>query len=255
MANINIIGAGNVAWHISNALTNTNFEVQQIYSRNFSSAQQLANTFGYQAVNSIADFNDVTAIIVAVDDDQIENVAKQLGNVADTLVIHTSGSVSIDALLPHQNRAVLWLIESLRKDEKVAYKQIPAIVHYSNSYSNNLIYEIAKTISNVVHILADTERRALHLGAVMANNFTNHLFTLLKNFTASKDIDFTLLHPIINSTLQNAQQKDPFIMQTGPAIRNDKVTVDHHLKILQQNSNLEEIYTTFTKSIQHTHKA
>lgn len=253
MANINIIGAGNVAWHISNALTNTDFEVQQIFSRNFSSAQKMANTFGYQAVNALAYFKDAKAIIVAVDDDEIENVAKQLSNVGDTLVIHTSGSVSIDALLPHENRAVLWLIESLRKDEKIAYKKIPAIVHYSNSYSNNLIYEIAKTISNVVHILADTERRALHLGAVMANNFTNHLFTLLKKFSDEKNIDFNLLQPIINSTLYNAQQNNPLTMQTGPAIRNDETTIDHHLKILQQNANLKEIYNAFTKSIQNTH--
>lgn len=253
MAKINIIGAGNVAWHISNALTNTDFEVQQIYSRNFASAQQLANTFGYQAVNAIADFKDAKVIIIAVDDDQIESVAKQLGNVADTLVIHTSGSASIDALLPHQNRAVLWLIESLRKGEKVTYNQIPTIVHYSNAYSNNLVYEIAKNISNVVHILADTERRALHLGAVMANNFTNHLFTLLKNFTAEKNIDFSLLHPIINSTLYNAQQKDPFAMQTGPAIRSDKATINNHINILKQNQQLKEIYNTFTKSIQATH--
>lgn len=253
MAKINIIGAGNVAWHISNALTNTSFEVQQIYSRNFATAQQLANTFGYQAESTIANFNDAKAIIIAVDDDQIENVAQQLGNVGDTLIIHTSGSVSIDALMPHQNRAVLWLIESLRKDEKVSYKQIPAIVHYANSYSNNLVYEIAKSISNVVHILADTERRALHLGAVIANNFTNHLFTLLKNFTDSKNIDYSLLHPIINSTLHSAQQKDPFTMQTGPAIRNDKATIDCHLKILEQNIHLKEIYTTFTKSIKATH--
>jgi len=55
MAKINIIGAGNVAWHISNTLTNTNFEVHQIYSRNLSSAQLMANTFGYHAVSSIKD--------------------------------------------------------------------------------------------------------------------------------------------------------------------------------------------------------
>lgn len=255
MAKINIIGAGNVAWHISNALTNSNFEVHQIYSRNLASAKLMANTFGYLAVTSIKDFDPAEAIILAVDDDQIETVAKQLENIGDAVVIHTSGSVSIDALNPHQNRAVLWLIESLRKGEKVSYNQIPAIVHYSNAHSNNLVYEIAKSISNVVHILADNERRALHLSAVMANNFTNHLFTVLKNFTAEKNIDFSLLHPIINSTLHNAQQKDPFTMQTGPAIRGDNDTIDNHLAILQQQPKLKEIYKTFTSSIQKTHKA
>jgi len=255
MAKINIIGSGNVAWHISNALTNTDFKVQQICSRNLASAKQMANTFGYEAVNTIKDFKLADAIILAVDDDEIGNVSKQLSNISDTVVVHTSGSVSIDTLLPHENRAVLWLIESLTKGEKVNYYKIPAIVHYSNAYSNNLVYEIAKSISNVVHILADKERRALHLGAVMANNFTNHLFTLLQNFTASNNIDFSLLHPIINSTFQNAQQKDPHVIQTGPAIRHDKATIDYHLEILKQHPQLKEIYTTFTNSIQSTHKA
>ncbi|MBK7956867.1 MAG: DUF2520 domain-containing protein [Bacteroidetes bacterium] len=38
-------------------------------------------------------------------------------------------------------------------------------------------------------------------------------------------------------------------MQTGPAKRNDIKTIESHLKVLENEKNLHEIYDVMTKSI------
>lgn len=252
--NINLVGAGNVAWHICNALSNSDYNVKQVYSRTFQGAQKLANTFGFNAVKDTKDFDEVGAIILAIDDDQIEAASDALDNPFDAVVIHTSGSISIDALQKHKNAAVLWMIESLKTGEKINYSTIPIIVHYSNAYANNLVNEIARTISSKVHILADTERRKMHLSAVMANNFTNHLFALLKKYTNNNQLDFNLLNPIIQSTIASAINDNPLQLQTGPAVRRDHKTTQAHLKLLENDKAMTEIYEAMTNSIQKTHK-
>jgi len=251
---INLIGAGNVAWHLSNAFSNTDYTIKQVYSRTFNKAQQLANTFGYEAVKNPTDFEEAEAIILAVDDNQIEAVANELPNPFNAVVIHTSGSVSIDALQAHKHAAVYWMIESLTANKKVNYSQIPIIVHYSDAHANNLVNELARTISSNVHILADTERRKLHLAAVMANNFTNHLFGLMKQYTFQNNLDFNLLKPIIDSTIESAVQGDPLALQTGPAIRRDYKTLQAHLALLEHHKPIAAIYEALSNSIQQTHK-
>lgn len=251
---INLIGAGNVAWHLSNALANTDYTIKQIYSRTLDNAKKLANTFGYKVLNNHSDFDEAEAIILAVDDHQIETVARELSNPFNAVVIHTSGSVSIDALQTHQHAAVFWMIESLTSGEKTNYSQIPIIVHYSDTHSNTLVNELARTISSKVHILADIERRKLHLSAVMANNFTNHLFGLLKQYTQQNNLDFDLLKPIIDSTIRSAIEGDPLQLQTGPAIRGDHKTLEAHLSLLSQHKSIAAIYEALSNSIQQTHK-
>jgi len=251
---INLIGAGNVAWHLSNALSNTDYRIQQIYSRTEDKARKLANTFGYQTVSQLSTFDEAEVFIIAVDDSQIEQVSLDLPNSFDAVVVHTSGSISIDVLQKHKNAAVFWMIESLTAKQKVNYAEIPIIVHYTSTYANNIVNELARTISSKVHILADVERRKMHLSAVIANNFTNHLFALMKRFANQNKLDFSLLQPIIDSTIQKAINGDPLQLQTGPAIRRDFKTIEAHLQLLNQDKILSKLYESLTQSIQQTHK-
>jgi len=251
---INLVGAGNVAWHLSNAFSNSDYTIKQVYSRTLNKAQRLANTFGFEAVNKLTDFDESNVIILAVDDNQIETVSNELPNRFDAVIIHTSGSVSIDALQAHKNAAVFWMIQSLTSGKKIDYSQIPIIVHYSNTNANHVVNELARTISSKVHILADTERRKMHLAAVMANNFTNHLFGLMKQFAAQNELDFALLKPIIDSTVASAINGDPLLLQTGPAIRRDHKTLQAHQQLLTHNKMLATVYETLTNSIQQSHK-
>jgi len=251
---INIIGAGNVAWHLCNALSISSHKVQQIYSRTFASAQKIANTFGIDAIDDLYDFKKSDIIILAVNDDQIDDVSNQLNIDGDTVVLHTSGTVSIEVLNKHNNYGVLWLIETLSKEKTIPYDNITTITYYNNDKSKDVVYEIAKDISTNVHVLADAERQKMHLAAVMANNFTNHLYTRLEEWTKSNNLNFDLLKPIIKTTVNQLLQHSPATLQTGPAVRNDVETMDKHKAMLDAFVDTKAIYEIMSASIQSFHK-
>jgi len=119
--------------------------------------------------------------------------------------------------------------------------------------------DIAEKISTNVHITTPEKRRHLHLAAVFACNFTNHLWTISEDLLNEKDIPFDLLKPLIHQTFLKIQNHSPKNVQTGPAVRNDLKTLEKHRKILSecrdalQCVSTTEIYNILSKSIQNTH--
>jgi hypothetical protein len=89
----------------------------------------------------------------------------------------------------------------------------------------------------------------LHLAAVFCNNFVNHLYTLTEQYCHREGIEFRLLLPLIKETAVRLEEVSPSQSQTGPAVRNDRVTIDKHLKMLENHPQLQKMYTLLTDSI------
>ena len=49
------------------------------------------------------------------------------------------------------------------------------------------------------------------------------------------------------------QTISPYNAQTGPAKRNDQVTINQHLRTLESHPEYQSIYELLTKSIKNTH--
>jgi predicted short-subunit dehydrogenase-like oxidoreductase (DUF2520 family) len=94
-------------------------------------------------------------------------------------------------------------------------------------------------------------RETLHLAAVFANNFTNYILGTAFDVVKDSNLDKKLLYPLVYSTLQNAFNRDPKLIQTGPAARNDSKTIAKHLKLLKSNPASYELYTTITNQIKN----
>jgi hypothetical protein len=89
----------------------------------------------------------------------------------------------------------------------------------------------------------------LHLAAVFCNNFVNHIYVLTEDYCKKETIDFKLLLPLIKETAERLEDISPSQSQTGPAIRNDRPTIEKHLALLQNHPQLQKIYSIFTESI------
>ena len=77
------------------------------------------------------------------------------------------------------------------------------------------------------------------------------LFRSAKSITDSENLEFDLLKPLITETFKKAlAAENPADVQTGPAIRGDKTTINRHLDYLKTDENLVEIYEVLTESIQ-----
>ena len=92
------------------------------------------------------------------------------------------------------------------------------------------------------------ERKTLHLAAVISNNFTNFLFGISKKIIDSKNLDFNILKPLINETVNKIHKLDPIKAQTGPARRNDMNIMKMHENMLK-NEEIKSLYTVISKMI------
>ena len=87
------------------------------------------------------------------------------------------------------------------------------------------------------------------MGAVFVSNFTNHLYRLVQDYCEQQNISFEFLLPLIEETVQRLHSYKAAEVQTGPAVRGDKITLDKHLQLLQNEPQLTEVYLFLSKSI------
>lgn len=253
---VSIIGSGNVAWHFANRLTEAGFIVLEVCGRNpeieAEEFETIADDLVY--VPSIDLIQETSYIyMLCVNDDAIAEVLDSLPFKLDDnqILVHTSGSVSSEILAKYsKNYGVIWPVMTLTKYQNPQYiDTIPYVVTSSNDFVAHHLVTMADQISSHFIVLNDEKRKQLHLAAVMVNNFSNHLYSLTKDYCEQLSLDFNLLIDIIGETAIKIENQSPDILQTGPAKRNDKRTIEGHLQMLEDQPDLYKIYCIFTESI------
>jgi predicted short-subunit dehydrogenase-like oxidoreductase (DUF2520 family) len=245
---INIIGSGNMAWFLADSFAKTDVAIHSICSRNLEQGQVLANTFQTHYLNDVANLDDKADItFVALRDDAIAFVANQIKT--NSIVAHCSGMLSIDELSAHKDRAVFYPLQTIIKNDLPNASEIPICLEASNAGTLRIVESLADKISHHVHFINSEQRQYYHLAAVMANNFTNHLYVLANDLLSKQNLSFDLLKPLITETARKACRSNPLYNQTGPAKRDDRNTIDKHLDLLNQNMELKELYEKITQSI------
>lgn len=131
--------------------------------------------------------------------------------------------------------------------------EIPIIIDASDEATFHELDSLAHSISNRVIEAGDEQRQKLHLAAVFCNNFVNHLYALAEDYCKKEGLDFDLLLPLIRETAERLEEIPPSRSQTGPAIRNDRATIEKHLDLLKQHPQLQKVYAVLTESIYHGH--
>lgn len=246
---ISIVGSGNVATVLGRLLKSKDFIIEEVVSRNKVHAKQLAQELNAAAIENIKDLSNSSDVyVIAVNDDEIETVSNQL-KAGEKIVVHTCGSASINVLKnASKNFGVLYPLQSLRKE--ISYLPvIPFLLDANNDSSKRLITKLATSISNNVREASDEQRMQYHLSAVIVSNFTNHLFSLTKEYCKTNNIDFSLLIPLIEEIANRLETFNPAEMQTGPAIRGDVSTIQKHLALLKDFPQLNNIYKIMSESI------
>lgn len=249
------MGSGNVATHLGRAFKMAGQNIAQVWSRTPENAYELADSLGAKSVQNLAEITTKADLyILAVKDDAIREVAEKL-SLQDQLVVHTSGSTDLDVLQGISERiGVFYPLQTFSKSKAVDFRQIPIAVEGNNPEVALAIHAIADRLSERVIDLDSNQRRILHVGAVLACNFTNHMYVLAEQLLKDGGLDFNLLRPLIAETALKIQLEDPAIVQTGPAIRHDQNIIDRHLELLKNNLELQELYAKLSQSIINYHK-
>jgi len=244
-----IIGTGNTATVLGRKLRAAGHNIVQVFGRDTSDASKLAYELNTESTNYWNVVNrDADLYILAVSDIAIKEILEEL-RLPDKTIVHTAASVSKNVLKNSaQHFGVFYPLQSLKK-ESSHLPEIPIIIDASDGSTLKELEILAQSISDKVVEAGDEQRMKLHLAAVIVNNFSNHLYALAEAYCNSEGLDFNLLLPLIKETAERLEHISPSQSQTGPALRNDRETIEKHLELLKKYPHLKRIYETFTDSI------
>tara|TARA_A100001015_G_C14997932_1_gene717050 strand:+ start:55 stop:477 length:423 start_codon:yes stop_codon:yes gene_type:complete len=131
--------------------------------------------------------------------------------------------------------------------------EIPMCIETEYNKDMKLLVDLCKYLNLKYYQVDFEKRKILHLAAVFSNNFSNHLYSIAKKITENNNIDFDILKPLIQETANKILFLDPVNAQTGPAVRNDEVTINDHIKLLKTNE-YKNLYRIFTQLIRDENK-
>jgi len=246
MIRVSIIGSGNVAQHLIKVFSlNTDIELVQIFVRNKKTVLELISAD--KIFSNYKDFIPVDLVIIAVTDGAIELVYQELPFTSQ-LIVHTSGTFSLEVLKNKNRIGVFYPLQTFSKSKEVDFKTIPICIEAQNENDYKTLECVAHAISNSVHRINAKQRLSLHVAAVYVCNFTNYMYTIGNDICNLNNLSFEILKPLIQETANKIMLLSPAMAQTGPAIRKDTGTLKTHLDFLT-NDNQKEIYKLLTKSI------
>ncbi|RZS94878.1 Rossmann-like and DUF2520 domain-containing protein [Cecembia calidifontis] len=248
-----ILGTGNVAWHLAPALEEAGHTVTEVYGRDLSKVQQVTKRLYTTEAKTDLDFSDSEAeiFILAVSDQAISELADEVILPEDGILVHTSGAVSLDILgySSASYTGIFYPLQTFSKDREINFEDVPFLLESEDGTTLQKLKKLAKSLSPMQYILKSKDRMALHIAAVFASNFSNHMLRLAEEIMARKGLDYEMLKPLIIETISKSLELGAKKAQTGPAIRSDFNTLDAHYQFLNYNAQVAEIYRLISQDI------
>lgn len=246
-----LIGSGNVGTHLGSSLVQSGHEIRQIFSRSSAHAESLAKHLSDlegpipQHPNIITDLQDLEKqsdlYIICVSDRAIISVIAQLPTDLSGIVVHTSGSTSMDVFAelpnthPNLKYGVFYPLQTFTKGKEIDFKVIPLALEAQDEEVYQVLETLAKPLSQNVFPCSSKQREALHIAAVFACNFSNYFFHEAEKLLERNQLSFDLVRPLILEMATKAQVISPRFGQTGPAVRKDWNIVQKHLDFLDND--------------------
>lgn len=265
---VSIAGSGNVGSFLATELFKAGCVIRQVFSRTHENAQKLASKVDAEPIVKIdsIDFN-IHLLIIALPDKVIPGFCEVLSKVTsvregvtrsvvdpnpDICIASTAGSVMLSEFSQYFNHCgVLYPLQSFTLMTQPDAKIVPFCIEGTDEQIKSLLTKTALLISDDVRFINSEQRLILHMAAVFASNFSNHLLAIASSIIRQNNLDFNILWPLINETVGRLKECKPEEVQTGPAIRNDIQTMEKHLELLDgyRNENFKLIYEIISRSI------
>ena len=227
---VSIIGQGNVGTHLCVVLAGVADEVITVNSRTLEDLPLNSDIY-----------------LIAVKDEAVASVAERLPELSG-IVAHTSGSVGADVLKRFERYGVFYPLQTFTKGGYLDYSAIPVFVEGSDKAVEQKLLDLASLFTKKLHVADSGLREKLHIAAVFACNFTNHLWKLADDMLADNGLGLDVIFPLIEASVEKLRYMSPNEAQTGPASRGDVDIIRKHEAALK-GTPLAGIYATLSDSI------
>ena len=243
------IGSGNLATHLSLAMKGAGVEVVQVYSQTESHASLLANKLSCSYTTKPESIVvDADIYIFSVKDsallDLIHKIPQNKG-----LWLHTAGSVPMGVFEGYNDRyGVLYPLQTFSKNRDIDFSNVPVFIESNSAGDEAYLLSFAGKLTRQVISLSSEKRKHLHLAAVWACNFTNHMYLMASKILQEQSLSEAFLLPLIDETAAKVHQLSAREAQTGPAIRYDENIIEKHIELLS-DPNMKELYRLISRNI------
>ncbi len=245
-----LVGAGNLATQLGLQLFEKGFCISQVYSRTEYSAKILAEKTDAGYTVSLSEIEkDADLYICALKDDALPGILNSLSGIKG-IFVHTAGSIDMSIFEGKvQHYGVFYPLQTFSKNREVDFSRIPVFIEANDSDTIQCLKDIAFRLSEKVYETDSTQRKTLHLAAVFASNFVNHMYVLSDEIAQKSGFDIDILLPLIDETAQKIHHLKPVEAQTGPAVRYDTSVMEKHLSLLSFNQEYQQIYRLLSQGI------
>ena len=180
-------------------------------------------------------------------DKVIPQLVKQNPN---ALFLHTSGSTSMNVWEGYVKRyGVLYPLQTFSKRFAVDFKTVTFYVEAVDPTDLDIVRQMAYSLSENVYETDSEQRLYVHLAAVFACNFSNHMYAIAYKLLQEKGLSFVPLLPLVDETVRKIHQLNPVGAQTGPARRWDQMIMNKHESLLKTCPAIADIYKKVSESI------
>ena len=246
-----VLGSGNVATNMSLAISKLNdTEIVQVFSQTEDHASELARRLNCDYVTDLSQIcSDADIYLFSLKDVVLESAIQQVP-ANKGLWLHTSGSMPMDVFAGKTERyGVFYPLQTFTKSREISFKGVPLFIESHTKEDEEFLKEFANKLSGQVCLLSSERRRSMHLAAVFACNFTNHIYALSEQLLEKEGLPREYLLPLIDETAAKVHEMTALKAQTGPAIRYDENVINKHLDILADEPEMQNLYRILSQSI------
>jgi predicted short-subunit dehydrogenase-like oxidoreductase (DUF2520 family) len=250
---IAILGTGNVAWHLAPALEDAGHTITEVFGRDREKTESITKRLYTAEGKEDLDFSESEAeiFILAVSDQAISELADEVILPEESILVHTSGAVPLEILgySSASYTGIFYPLQSFTKDRSLDFSDVPFLLESEDETTLQKLKKLAKSLSPLQYQVKSKDRLALHVAAVFASNFTNHMLRISEEIMARQGLDFEMMKPLIIETISKSLELGARNAQTGPAIRSDFNTLEIHHQFLNYNGQIAEIYKLISQDI------
>ncbi len=246
---IGILGTGKVAFALATGLKNRGMRIYSVYGRDKEKSKKLAQIVEGVSINEMI-FEREDLIIIAVSDDAISEVVKNIKVKKCAWLVHTSATKGLEVFEGRENEGVgiFYPLQSFSQGRIVAWNKVKFLIESKNFYLRLILRSLAERLGSPGCIEMDaSQRKQVHIAAVFASNFTNLMLIYSQKILSDAQIEFDILKALAIETVEKAFEMGAMESQTGPAVRNDLSTIEAHLQELQGKD--KELYLYLTNAI------
>jgi len=249
------LGAGSVATHLSRQLHAQGHSIDCVWSRSLESALMLAHQVEARASSELSELpRRADFYLLAVPDEAVAGLAADCADCRG-IWLHCAGALSMQVfqgLVPEYG--VMYPLQTLSKEFPLQSGKIPFLVEGSSPEVSAQVTHLASSISEMVETADSATRLVIHLAAVFANNFSNHMVHIAQQILEEQNLPTDILDPLLEETYMKIVSLGAGKTQTGPAVRDDQITLKRHIECLKTHPEWEKLYTFMSREITRSRK-